>query len=204
MRKVKEFFQRIFGMAKRSKKRPAPTPAPTGWYFSYGAPNPVIRADGISFDWTESPYVEPHYLMHPHGPLDSTKTLTIKFRIDVLSGNPDFQSTECTGDPTGTGKVSLFIRKNLNNTEKFNRAWAVGALRPKLTTGETTLSLPLNGQGWKFVYSETPQTNPAEWASLLANCTDIGMTFGGCGHAGHGAFVKGGSARMTIISVTVQ
>jgi hypothetical protein len=188
------------------KRRPTQPPAPveTGWYFNYGDPNPVMETPN-SFLWTQSPYVEPHYMLHPHGPLDASKSLTIKYRIDAISGTPDFQSTECgTKSPVGTGKAAMIIRKNLNNSERFNRAWCKPPFRPLLVPGETTITMPLNGEGWGFVYgNETPQTHPQEWANLLANCRDIGLTFNGCSSAGHGAYVVGGNARMTILSVTV-
>jgi hypothetical protein len=200
MGKVKDFFSR---MLRGKKRRPTQPPSQTGWYFNYGNPNPALRADGVSFDFTTSPYVEPHYFMHPHGALDASKNLIIKYRIDVLSGVPDFQSTQCTDrSPVGTGKAALFIRKNLNNSEHFNRAWADMKFRPLLVPGETTMSMPLSGVGWKFVY-DLATGKPNEWANILANCTDIGITFGGCGHAGHGVYVKGGTARFTVLSVTV-
>lgn len=198
--------------AKRHKKPATPTVDSPNWYFNYGAPNPVMEAGGLSFVWTASPYVEPHYWLRNDmgmfaGDLATVKakSISVTYRIDVLSGTPDFQSTECgTKSPVNTGRATLMIRNSLNNSERFNRAWTVVSLRKNLEPGLTTITVPLDGSMWKFVYSETGLTNPNEWNALLSKAIDIGLTFNGCSSAGHGAYVVGGSARMTIVSVSVQ
>jgi hypothetical protein len=201
MGKIKDFFRRVFRVAKRKPTQPPTTI--TGWTFFYGKPNPVMNADGVSSNWTASPYVEPHYWMRPWSPMQAAQTITLTYKIEALSGTPVIHSTECTsGQNSATLARSALIITNGNDTTYFDRAWYVPGRMP-LTIGTHTITAPLgDGSGWTFV-SEGAKTNPSQWAAMLANTNKIGLTFNGCSSMGHGVFVLGGSVKVTIVSVAV-
>jgi hypothetical protein len=186
------------------------------WYGSYGNPNPVWTATNV-FNWTASPRVEPHYVLRTAGGQFPTasgaeltalkaKTLTVEYRIDTVSGTPVIKSTECESWQNPQARVALLLRRSTDNTKRFHRAWLDH--RPLIQADGVTYSItaPLSGVGWAFVNggADNPQNYPGEWNNLLDNLRDIGLTFNGCSSAGHGAYVTGGNAKFTIVSVTVQ
>jgi hypothetical protein len=186
--------------ARKHKKRP---PATTGWYFSYGDPNPTTQADGVSSIWTASPRVEPHYwLKNWTTPFKPEQTISITYKIDAMSGAPVVKSTECATWQDKSALAALMIRKSTNNSDYFNRAWYT--VRGPMTVGTHTISAPFgDGTDWTFV-SAGAAGNPAKWADILARPIDVALTFNGCSSMGHGAYVEGGSIKITIVSVTVQ
>jgi hypothetical protein len=195
---------RIKDWLRRKRRPPEPTPVETGWYFNYGDPNPGMETE-TSFLWTAQPYVEPHYMLHPHGPISADKTITITYRIAAVAGAPVIHSTECGSTQNPAAKAALIIRHSLNNSDYYNRAWWI-AVAP-MTIGEHTITATVgNGAGWTFVAggdAGNPTKNAAKWTYMLNNIRDVGLTFNGCSSMGHGAYCIGGTARMTIVSVTV-
>lgn len=188
--------------AKRHKKRP-PTPTPSGWTFYYGKPNPIMNADGVSSNWTASPYVEPHYWLRSWQPMLATQTLVVNFKIETVSGAPVIKSTECATGQNPQARAALMLG-NGNNATYWDRAW--WGARPLIATDNTyTITAPLAGPGWGFVSGDSgAEKYPREWAAMLANTRWVGLTFNGCSSAGHGAYVTGGTAKITILSVTVN
>jgi hypothetical protein len=199
MGKVKDFFNRVFRVAKR--KKPTQPPATiTGWTFFYGQPNPVM-ADATSFLWPASPYTEPHYMLHPHGPVTASQTISITYKIEAVSGAPVIQSTECTSTQNPAAKAALIICCG-NQTTYYDRAWWI-TVAP-MTIGTHTITAPFSSPNWTFVAAKSgPVQNPSQWAYMLANMNKIGLTFNGCSSMGHGAYCVGGTAKVTIVSVTV-
>jgi hypothetical protein len=186
-----------------AKKRRQPSPSASGWYFSYGKNEPVIAADA-SFVWTASPYVEIDYMLKGWGDLDPAKSIAVTYRIDTVSGTPVLQSTECTATQNKAAKAALIIRNSTNNSDYYNRAWWTQTA--PMTIGTHTITAPLgDGAGWTFVAGDSSPTKyPGKWSYMLNNIRDIGLTFNGCSSMGHGAYVTGGTAKFTIVSVTVQ
>lgn len=208
MGKIKDFFGRAFRMARRKRQPTQPTnPTYPGWYFSYGKPDPVMNADGVSSVWTSSPYTEPHYwLKNWKTPFQKSQTISITYRVEVVSGSPVAYSTECPPDWKGPALAALMIRKSTNNSDYFNRAWWIK--RGPVTPGEYTISAPFgDGAGWTFVSggdAGDPTKNATRWNEILAAPIDIALTFNGCSSMGHGCYVEGGSLKITIVAVTVQ
>ena len=191
----------------RKKNRPTqpPTTTPTGWTFYYGQPNPAMNADGVSSNWTESPYVEPHYWLKGWTtPFLPSQSISIAYKIEALSGTPVVHSTECTASQNSAtlARAALFIGSG-SSSGYYDRAWFM--TRGPLTIGTHTITAPFNSPSWTFVNANTgPVQNPSQWAAILANANKIGLTFNGCSSMGHGVFVVGGSVKITIVSVTVQ
>jgi hypothetical protein len=191
--------------AKRHKRPPVVT-QPSAWTFFYGNPNPVMNADGVSSNWTSSPYVEADYWLKGWTtPFQPAQSIAITYRIDVLSGTPTVKSTECTSTQIGLGRAALMIG-NGNDTTYYDRAWWLQTA--PMTTGTHTITAPFgNGAGWTFVAGGAagdPVQNPTNWANMLANVKKIGLTFNGCSSLGHGVYVINGSIKITIVSVVVQ
>jgi hypothetical protein len=192
------------GNAKRHKRPPAP-PSASGWYFSYSINPPLIAADA-SFLWTASPYVEIDYLRRAWtGPVQSSQAVSITYKIEAVTGAPVIQSTECTATQNPAARAALIITNGSDSTY-YDRAWWISTA--PMTLGTHTITAPLgNGAGWTFVAGGSagdPVQNPVNWANMLANIKAVGLTFNGCSSMGHGAYVTGGTAKFTIVSVTVQ
>jgi hypothetical protein len=190
--------------------------ATVNWYASYGDPNPKFDAFN-SFLWPAKPYTEPHYILRPNAgqfPTDNsaqlaalkTKTLTVQYRVDTVSGTPLLQSTECTSTQNKQARVALLLRRSTDNSQRFHRAWLNSRPRIQADGVTYTITATLDGVGWAFVNggNDTPANYPGKWNDLLDNLKDIGLTFNGCSSAGHGAYAINGTARFTIVSVTVQ
>jgi hypothetical protein len=200
--KVKDFFRRVFRVAKRKRPTQPPVVQPTGWTFYYGDPNPVMNADGVSSNWTESPYVEPHYWLKGWTtPLLPAQSISITYKVEALSGSPVVKSTECfTGQDT-SAKSAIMIGNGTDSTS-YDRAWWIPDRGP-MTVGTHTITAPFgDGANWTFVSSYAPNS-PTQWASMLANIKKVGLTFNGCSSMGHGCYVEGGAVKVTIVSVTV-
>jgi hypothetical protein len=189
--------------AKRHKKPPVVV-QPSGWTFFYGKPNPAMNADGVSSNWTSSPYVEPHYWLKGWTtPFSPAQTLTITYSVEAISGSPVVKSTECETwqDPAASARAAIMIGSGTDSTS-YDRAWRT--TRGKMTIGTHTIVAPFgDGTGWTFV-SVGAKTAPTQWAAILANVKKIGLTFNGCSSMGHGVFVEGGAVKVTIVSVTVS
>jgi hypothetical protein len=203
MRKfIKNIWERVMGKATSRKRPPQPPTQPTGWTFYYGRPNPAMNADGVSSNWTASPYVEPHYWLKGWTtPFTSNQTINITYSVEVVSGSPVVKSTECTATQNPAAKAALFLGNGTDSTS-YDRAWFINTA--PMTIGTHTISAPFSDPYyWTFV-SVGASTVPAQWAAMLANIKKIGLTFNGCSSMGHGAYVEGGTAKITILSVTVQ
>lgn len=205
-------WESIFGRRRRPSTPPTPPtpPAPQagnlkGLYFQYGKPDPKMNADGVSSNWTAKPYVEPHYWIIPwRTPIKKSQTLAVTYKIEVVSGTPVIESTQCESWQPRDAKAALLIRAGANTSNLYNRAWT--NFRPPMTIGSHTITAPLDGSAWAFVMGgkDVPANYPSKWDSLLSNVTDLALTFNGCSSAGHGAYVVGGTIKITIVSVVIS
>jgi len=184
--------------------------APKGkWQFAYGKPNPNLQTDAdgnVFFDWSSE---EPHYLLFGTGPVDATKKMVVRYKIEVLSGNPVFTAQDQPSNAAPkTGEIAMIVQRkgdNLSAKGDFEhyRWWAQS--RYKLAPGEHYLEysmVPADGL-WKSVYTASCADKTKEYLAALKDAGNIGLTFGGWG-AGHGVKVSGGKVRFTILEFGVK
>lgn len=173
------------------------------WYFD-GADKPYPTwKDNAYFRIGTSWPVEASYLLRRNGKIDFGKTVRITYTIENLADAPDWQATECTGSPVNTGTVGIMIRRSTDATREYDRFWYTQ--RINLEPGTYTVTAPTSDTAnWISVFGKPASTKLDKFKSLLSNTRDIALTFGGCGHYGHGVKVRNGNARFTILSATVQ
>jgi hypothetical protein len=187
------------------------------WYAQYGDPNPDFDREN-SFKW--KPEHEPHYILRPHGGLLSggyselkNRRLKITFTVkttDVDEGKTlRLYSTNCFEGQDKRARACLMIRNSTSVYDHWNRAFY--SIRPQMEPSqvvgevmEYSIDAPLSGEGWGFVMAGSGVVEDDkldEWKRMLNTVTELALTFNGCDSAGHGAFVKNGKIRFTIVSV---
>lgn len=173
------------------------------WYFDgKDKPYPTMKENRYFLIGDSYP-VEVSYLLRKNGKISANAVVSITYTIENLSGAPDWQSTECTGSAVNTGTVGIMLRRSTDATKEYHRFWST--IRVNLEPGTYTILAPVNDLAkWISVYGKQASATPSKFSDLLNNIRDIALTFGGCSHYGHGVKVKGGNARLTIISATVQ
>lgn len=178
-------------------------PSVPQWYWDgKDKPYPTMKENAYFLIGTSFP-VEASYLLRRNGKIDFGKTIRITYTIENLADAPDWQATECTGSAVNTGTIGIMVRRSTDATKEYHRFWST--YRVNLEPGTYTLvANTAETDKWISVYGKQASTTLSKFKDLLANVRDIGMTFGGCGHYGHGVKVKNGNARFTIVSVTIQ
>ena len=143
---------------------------------------------------------EASYLLCRNKPLSKNATLTIKYKIDVVSGQPDFVAMETNNTPN-SGTVGFIIFHDL--TSEFGRFWYNKRLN--LDPGTYTLRAPLADlASWTSVYGKSANDFPKRFENILSDAIQVGITFGGGNHFGHGVRVYGGTAKFTILSAEIE
>jgi kynurenine formamidase len=188
------------------------------WYPAYGNPDPVFDKEN-SFKWL--PEHEPHYILRDQEGLISggysnlkDKKLRIDFRVKTTEIDEGKQviikSTQCEDWQDKRARACLMIQSTQISDWDWDRAFY--SVRPQMipvqTVGEYVnyfIEAPLSGVGWGFVWADSGVENGHldEWKTMLDKCTQVALTFNGCSSAGHGAFVRNGKIRFTILNVAV-
>lgn len=196
---------------------PKPAPAPTysgttvdasKWEILYSKNMPArpspAAGGGFYFDFPQSPG-EIDYLMTKVR-IPAPKRAFVSLQIDV-TGAPVFQGHRdkpegyCTGDTVACR--FMLEKRGDRHTAQDGRFWCQTpiVLRP----GAVTLEVPLTDLSrWSNVNGKLASERQAGFAALLKDIGMVGLTFGGCGNFGHGANIKGGTARMTIRQFIVE
>ena len=171
------------------------------WDFRYGKntpKHPDSVPGGFAFDFPGTDG-EIDYLMTDTDVKPDT-VVRVRYRIET-TGNPVFVPEGCTD---GGIVVMMIQRKNDNLTasEEDKRFWA-GAT--KLEAGDHVIEASLTDlTRWSQVFGKKASDRTDGWNATISNLGAVGLTFGGCGHFGHGVHVEGGTARMTVMEFTVE
>jgi hypothetical protein len=126
--------------------------------------------------------------------LTNRVSITLTTTIAASAGTVwQYPPDDCHGTPA---TMRLMLQRNGDDlTGDYGRFWAtVGLL---LAPGTRTITVPLTPEAWSSVNGKRGDTVPQEFASLLADVGNIGVTFGGGCFFGHGVWVTG-AARITI------
>jgi len=172
------------------------------WDFRYGTntpKHPETVTAGFAFDFPGTDG-EIDYLMTDTDVKPDT-VVRVRYRIDV-TGEPIFVPNGCESG----GRVSILLQRkndNLTAKEEDKRFW--GTTRLELARGEYLIEIPMTDlTKWTQVFGKKAADRLDGWKATINNLGAVGLTFGGCGHAGHGVHVEGGTARMTVAEFTVE
>jgi hypothetical protein len=188
------------------------------WYPQYGDPDPVFDKEN-SFKW--KPEHEPHYILRDNENLLTggfsnlkDKTLRIDFRVKTTEIDAGEQvwlrSTQCESWQDKRARACLMIQSTQISNWEWDRAFY--SVRPQMIPVQEVgayidynIQAPLSGIGWGFVMagSGVEEGHLDEWKTMLNLVDKIALTFNGCSSAGHGAVVRKGEVRFTILNVAV-
>jgi hypothetical protein len=161
----------------------APAKAVSGWYFDFP------DKDGV------------HMVMVPYHANKPHKTLSITYRVSVISGTPKFVPVDpCEPNEAASFRPMLERQGDMMvASQEFYRFW--GAPTKLVADGQIhTVSFPLVWDKWTGVFGKS---NQGEFDAMMKNLMAVGITYGGCMGA-HGDLVTGGKARFEMIACTIQ
>ena len=182
-------------------ERFVPAVAGPSWTIAYSPSMPATLSGeegGYYFDFPTSTDGV-HYVIRRAPSVQMGQTVTIRF---ALEGNGRLLAAENGAQ----GQVRLFLQRvndRLTGNEPYKRWWSV-ALVNLVSPGEYTLSVKIEPRAWLSVWGATGDTVPAEFAECMANLANVGFTFGGGNHAGHGVYVANRSVRFVLKQYSVR
>lgn len=147
---------------------------------------------------------------HPNGHINSVvakrkgvspnpvKTITIRYRISAISGNPTFQFV----DHSGGGGLPPNFRPRIATSFLDDRYWPAGASCAfiELTGGERVYTVQCAQNLWQDVFGAT---NPKGFNPTLKKNGLWVISFGGGNNFEHGVFCSRGSAKFELLDFTI-
>ena len=181
-------------------------PIIAGVNYSVGMPlNPTQAGGGFSFAFP-GPGGAVDYVT-TNASLHLTTSVTMQYQLTLSAGAAltcDVPNAAAANGASGTPTLALFIQQPGDNWSaagpyNYYRWYASGGAIPA-KSGVYTVTLPLTIAHWSAV--EAPAGTQAQLSAAAMNVGTIGVTFGGCGGAGHGVAMKSGSATFTVLNFT--
>jgi hypothetical protein len=129
-------------------------------------------------------------------------TLKVILKSEVTSGAPEYRPNGYNGTTClAEGRMRVLLRKGTDLTEVNNRWWS-SRIRFRLSPGtQTQLIIPIDKDNWSNVRG---QKNETAFKNFLSGANKVGVTFGGCGHAGHGVSVANGTAKFHMYGFVID
>ena len=184
-------------------------PVINGVNYSVGMPlHPTQTGSGFSFVFPGSGGAV-NYVTTTLVSLHLTTSVTMQYQITLSAGAAltcDVPNAAAANSASGKPTLALFIQQPGDNWSAagpynyFRWYGAGGAIPAK--SGIYTVTLPLTIAHWSAV--EAPAGTQAQLSGAAMNVGTIGVTFGGCGGAGHGVAMKTGTATFTVLSFTAS
>lgn len=182
----------------RRKKFPVAPASASAWTIGYspGMPTSMKREADGTFSFVFPPQDGIHYVYKIAPALKQGQKVSMAFRID---GNGTIVPTE--GPPPA--RVRLFIQEKgdtMTAADEFKRWWSTTSI--ELKAGAFILSAEIVPGQWSQVFGKLGADFPDKFKASISNAGAIGFTFGGM-FAGHGDFVKDGTAKFVLDSYSV-
>ena len=126
------------------------------------------------------------------------KTITIRYRISAISGNPTFQFV----DHSGGGGLPPNFRPRIATSFLADRYWpsGVNCAFIELTDDEQVYTVRCAPNLWQDVYGGS---NPKGFTSTLKKNGLWVISFGGGNNFEHGVFCSGGSAKFELLNFNI-
>ena len=190
--------------ASNSEPQPAQlSMAASAWVFQYSnsmleGPSPAGSGWSFTFLDTSGPYGGVHYLVTKSPNLTSKSTLTMSGVISVAPGTVWGSNDPSDTTPDHCRAYFQQAGDDLSGTGPFSHTTIA------LTDGSFNVTIPLDPSQWGSVFGKDGNAAGSGWTNARANAQWIGITCGGSYFAGHGAYVKSGSATFQMNSFSVQ
>ena len=194
--------------------------SPADWFFR-GSPgmglHPVAAPVGWKFDFPSHPRTQcnvsicsqVHYVTTAYTkPMASTSSISMTLSITASPGAVFDYHTEASNTCAGSATVRLYFQQqgdDLTMADATYRWWSNPSsfvLAP--TDGPVSLTVPLQGEKWTAVNGMSGVQQPNGFAAALAHPANIGLTFGGGCFFGHGVFIDGGTATLTVTGFSID
>jgi hypothetical protein len=196
--------------ASNSEPQPAQVSmAASAWVFQYSnsmleGPSPAGTGWSFTFPDTSGPYGGVHYLVTKSPNLTSKSTLTMSGIISVAPGTVWGSNDPSDTTPDHCRAYFQQARDDLSGAGpyEFYRWFSHTAIT--LTGGSFNVTIPFDPSQWGSVFGKDGNAAGTSWTNARANAQWIGITCGGSYFAGHGAYVKSGSATFQMNSFSVQ
>lgn len=133
------------------------------------------------------------------------KSITLTVQITAAAGTVFDDRTDAGKTVPGMPAMRLLLERKGDTLDGSAamaqyRLWA-GAYPVYLAPGTFTVTVPLDWQDWTGVFGGQ---DAQSFADMLSNIQWIGLSFGGDGSFGHGAFIDSGTATVTVTGFTVN
>ena len=205
---------------QRLTPSPPQPPGESRWLLTLEASIPGVIFDtpeGPAFGFSTNANITTNKLREiqdHHLGLRVGQTLIVTVQLDTVS-NPVFnlaQGPEPTCKTPPSARLYIEDRGWSGTGNNYLRWWSRDGyfrfdLDPMPTTATWTLAIPLDPHRWSGVNGWLADTNSETLAffhSVLAGWSDWGLTFGGGCSYGHGLYVSGGTASLTILDYRVE
>jgi hypothetical protein len=183
--------------------------AASTWVFQYSnstpvSPSPAGSGWSFTFPNTSGPYGGVHYLVTQSPNLASKSTLTMSGLISVAPGTVwgSNDPSDITPDHCRVYFQQAGDDLSGRGPYEFYRWFSHTAVA--LTDGSFNVTIPFDPSQWGSVFGKDGNAAGSSWTNARANAQWIGITCGGSYFAGHGAYVKSGSATFQMNSFSVQ
>ncbi len=200
---------------------PFPVPMPSGWSIRYspGMPTqPTADGGGFSFNFpmgggcpaprTGNDPTQPSFNVSAchhvdyvtRGPMPLNGSITIDYTI--TGNNPAWGYTTAAANTGGAPPQLTLMIEHTNDQYLSNGLWRWDSnIRTPIGLGHYHVTVPLTFSSWAAVAGSSPGT-PAQFQDVLANLGAVEFVFGGGDSAGHGLYLKSGSATFALNSLT--
>jgi len=165
-------------------------------------PNMPLHATSVGNSW----YIDfpnqdgVHYIQVPYFAKKPHTVLTLTYKIEVLSGSPQFVSVQGCAHPSVRPMLER-AGDNLGVGQGYYRWWSWPAARLVADGQVHTVSYPLTWDKWTDVWGAYDKT---EFNTTMTQLMSVAVTFGDDCAAGHGVYATGGKARFTMISYKIE
>jgi hypothetical protein len=158
-----------------------------------------LGASGFSFVFPDSNGHINSVVANRKGVLPKpVRTISIRYRISAVSGNPTFQFV----DHSGGGGLPPNFRPRIATSFLENRYWpsGVNCAMLALTGAEQVYTVRCAPNLWQDVYGGS---NPKGFNSTLKQNGVWVISFGGGNNFEHGVFCTGGSAKFELLEFKI-
>jgi len=126
--------------------------------------------------------------------------------VEHTVDHPIFHAKSQGGRCSGPAAVRVMVQVRGDDLRQQDGRWWAGNFFYGLNErrGEMRLVIPLAPEHWSNVLGHSAVTRISQFRSAVERVGNVGLTFGGCSHFGHGVWVSGGEARMFIRDFSIQ
>jgi hypothetical protein len=150
---------------------------------------------------------EPHYLVKRKENITNFSKFIVRYKAEALEGAPYLKAKDCATNKPGT--IAAFFQRAgddmyAKGEKEYYRWWSRN--RPQIELGEHEFVVSLNpaDNQWISVLGKGSGDNQTRFNNARKYIKQFGVTFGGCGNAGHGILVQEGKMKITILDVRVE